>query len=225
MDLLLLIVPLIICIAAQVNVQSTYNKYHKVQNARGLTGAEVARRILDSKGLTYVQVEAVAGNLSDHYDPRANVVRLSESVYNQTSVAALGVAAHECGHAVQHSENYFPVIIRSNLVPIVNICSRLWYFIFLLGLFLTSMPIGSNLMWIAVLLFAMVTLFQLVTLPVEFDASRRALHILEADGYLADNEVRGSKKVLRAAAMTYVAALLQSLAQLLRLLNAARDRD
>ncbi len=225
MDLLLLMIPLIICIAAQINVQSTYNKYHKVRNARGLTGAEVARRILDSKGLTYVQVEAVSGNLSDHYDPRANVVRLSESVYNQTSVAALGVAAHECGHAVQHSENYFPVIIRSNLVPIVNVCSRLWYFIFLLGLCLTSMPIGSNLMWIAVLLFAMVTLFQLVTLPVEFDASRRALHILEADGYLAGDEVRGSKKVLRAAAMTYVAALLQSLAQLLRLLNAARDRD
>ncbi len=127
MDLLLLILPLIICIAAQINVQSTYAKYHKVKNARGLTGAEVARRILDSNGLTHVQVESVQGNLSDHFDPRANVVRLSESVYSETSVAALGVAAHECGHAVQHAESFGPLVLRSNLVPVSNFCTTAWY--------------------------------------------------------------------------------------------------
>ncbi len=222
MELFLIIVPAIICIIAQINVTSTYNRYHKIQNARGLTGAETARRILDLNGLTHVQIERVSGNLSDHYDPSANVVRLSDSVYSQTSVAALGVAAHECGHAVQHAQNYAPVLIRSRLVPIASFCSRAWYFIFILGLLATNL-LGSTLLWIAVLLFAAVALFQLVTLPVEFDASRRALQILETQGFLEGNEVSGAKKVLTAAALTYVAALLQSLAQLLRLVRAARD--
>lgn len=222
MELFLIIVPAIICIIAQINVTSTYNHYHKIQNARGLTGAETARRILDLNGLTHVQIERVSGNLSDHYDPSANVVRLSDSVYSQTSVAALGVAAHECGHAVQHAQNYAPVLIRSRLVPIASFCSRAWYFIFILGLLATNL-LGSTLLWIAVLLFAAVALFQLVTLPVEFDASRRALQILETQGFLEGNEVSGAKKVLTAAALTYVAALLQSLAQLLRLVRAARD--
>ena len=222
MDLLLLIVPAIICIIAQINVTSTYHRYHQVRNARGLTGAETARRILDLNGLTHVQIERVSGTLSDHYDPTANVVRLSESVYDQTSVAALGVAAHECGHAVQHAENYTPVIIRSNLVPIASFCSKAWYIIFLIGLLATSF-FGSTLLWIAVILFAAVALFQIVTLPVEFNASCRAMHILETQGFLEGDEVKGAKKVLTAAALTYVAALLQSLAQLLRLVRAARD--
>ncbi len=223
MDLFLILVPLVICIFAQINVNSTFNKYSKVHNARGLTGADVARQILDANGLSYVQVERVSGKLSDHFDPRANVVRLSDSVYNNTSVAALGVAAHECGHAVQHAENYAPVNFRTAMVPVVNVCSRLWYFVFLLGLFFTETVLGQNLIWLGILLFSGVTLFHLVTLPVEFDASRRAMRILEANGFLVDNEVSGAKKVLQAAAMTYVAALLQSLAQLLRLLRAARD--
>ncbi|MBQ9111413.1 MAG: zinc metallopeptidase [Oscillospiraceae bacterium] len=222
MELLLIIVPAIICIIAQINVTSTYNRYHKIRNARGLTGAETARQILDLNGLTHVQIERVSGSLSDHYDPSANVVRLSESVYDQTSVAALGVAAHECGHAVQHAQSYAPVLIRSNLVPIVNFCSRAWYFVFILGLLATSF-LGSTLLWVAVFLFAGVALFQIVTLPVEFDASRRAMQILETQGFLEGSEVSGAKKVLTAAALTYVAALLQSLAQLLRLVRAARD--
>ena len=222
MELLLIIVPAIICIIAQINVTSTYNRYHKIRNARGLTGADTARKILDLNGLTHVQIERVSGSLSDHYDPSANVVRLSESVYDQTSVAALGVAAHECGHAVQHAQSYAPVLIRSNLVPIVNFCSRAWYFVFILGLLATSF-LGSTLLWVAVFLFAGVALFQIVTLPVEFDASRRAMQILETQGFLEGSEVSGAKKVLTAAALTYVAALLQSLAQLLRLVRAARD--
>ncbi len=223
MDLFLILVPLVICIFAQINVSSTFNKYSKVHNARGLTGADVARQILDANGLSYVQVERVSGKLSDHFDPRANVVRLSDSVYNNTSVAALGVAAHECGHAVQHAENYAPVNFRTALVPVVNVCSRLWYLVFILGLFFTETILGQNLIWLGILLFSGVTLFHLVTLPVEFDASRRAMRILEVNGFLVDNEIGGAKKVLQAAAMTYVAALLQSLAQLLRLLRAARD--
>lgn len=220
--LIFVLIPAIICLIAQINVKSTYSKYHKVRNARGLTGAEVARQILDSNGLTYVQIEHVSGSLSDHYDPRANVVRLSDSVYGQTSVAALGVAAHECGHAVQHARGYAPVVIRSNLVPVVNFCSRAWYFVFILGLLLAGAT-GSGLIWLSILLFAGVTLFQLVTLPVEFDASRRAMEILETQGFLAGTEVSDARKVLTAAALTYVAALLQSLMQLLRLVRIARD--
>lgn len=223
MDWLLLILPLIICIAAQINVQSTYAKYHKVKNARGLTGAEVARRILDSNGLTHIQVESVHGNLSDHFDPRANVVRLSESVYSETSVAALGVAAHECGHAVQHAESYGPLVLRSNLVPVTNFCSTAWYLLFVLGLFFSSSVLGRGMISLGIILFAVVAFFQLVTLPVEFNASRRAMHILETQGYLEGNEVTGANKVLKAAALTYVAALLHSLMQLLRLIRISRD--
>lgn len=224
MDLLLLIVPLIICIVAQINVQSTYAKYHEVKNSRGLTGADVARQILDSNGLTYVQVEMVRGNLTDHFDPKANVVRLSESVYTHSSVAALGIAAHECGHAVQHAESYGPLVIRSNLVPITNFCSRAWYLVFLIGLILSSNLLGRGMITLSILLFTAVAVFQLVTLPVEFNASKRAMTILESQGYLVGNEVNGASKVLKAAALTYVAALLQSVLQIIRLLGIARRR-
>ncbi len=223
MDFLLLLLPLIICLAAQINVSSTYAKYHRVKNARSLTGAEVARRILDSNGLTYVNVEPVQGHLSNHYDPRANVVRLSQDVYDQTSVAALGVAAHECGHALQHAESYAPLTLRTSLAPVTGFCSSAWYLLFVLGLFFSGSFLGRGMVTLGILLFTVVTVFQLITLPVEFNASHRAMHILETQGYLEGSEVTGAGKVLRAAALTYVAALLHSVLQLLRLIKISRD--
>jgi hypothetical protein len=224
MDWILLILPVVICIAASVNVKRTFRKYSKVYNARGLTGAETARQILDANGLTHVAVEPISGSLTDHYDPRTNVVRLSEDVYASPSIAALGVAAHECGHAVQHAEEYAPVKIRSALVPVTNFCSHAWYFIFLAGLVLARSSVGLMLIDAAILLFAVVALFQFVTLPVEFDASRRAIRILETNGFLVDEELAGTRQVLRAAALTYVASLVNSLIQLLRLLMASNRR-
>ncbi len=223
MELILLLLPVVLCLAASANVNGTYNKYSKVQNSRGLTGEQVARQILDANGLHYVRVEHTSGKLSDHFDPRSNVVRLSDSVFNETSVAALGVAAHECGHAIQHAQEYSPVKLRTALVPFVNICSHAWYFVFLLGIIFSDSSLGS-LIWIGILLFAMVAVFQLVTLPVEFDASKRAMQILEGSGFLYGNEVTGASKVLKAAALTYVASLLNSLMQLLRLVMIANRR-
>ncbi len=225
MELILLILPVILCIAASINVNTTYSKYSKIQNSRGLTGEQVARQILDANGLHYVRVEPVSGKLSDHFDPRSNVVRLSESVYGETSVAALGVAAHECGHAIQHAQDYTPVKMRSALVPFTQFCSYAWYFVFLLGLFFSQTQLGLSLIWIGILLFAVVALFQLVTLPVEFDASNRALQILESSGFLYGNEVSAASSVLKAAALTYVASLLNSLMQLLRLVMIANRRN
>ncbi len=224
MEWWLLLLPMVLSIAASVGVRSTYSKYGQVENARRMTGAETARRILDQNGLYHVRVEAVPGHLSDHFDPRANVVRLSESVYGKMSVAALAVAAHECGHAVQHAQSYLPVKLRTALVPITNLCSHAWYFTFLMGLFFSQRGFGPTLIYIGILLFAAVALFQLVTLPVEFNASSRALKILESSSFLEGNEVNGARAVLRAAAMTYVAGLLGSLMQLLRLLLIANRR-
>lgn len=224
MEWLLLILPMILSIGASIGVRSTYSKYETVKNGRGLTGAETARQILDANGLYHVQVEPVRGYLSDHFDPRTNVVRLSESVYGNASVAALGIAAHECGHAVQHAQDYAPVKVRTALVPITSFCSHAWYFTFLLGLFFSQRGFGPLLIYAGILLFAAVALFQLVTLPVEFNASSRALKILEDGGFLWGNEVKGARAVLRAAAMTYVAGLLGSLMQLLRLIMIADRR-
>lgn len=222
MELVFLLVMLILPIVAQVNVTSTFNKYKKVRNSRGLTADQVARQILDSNGLFYIRVEHVSGNLTDHFDPTANVVRLSDSVYGQTSVAAIGVAAHECGHACQHAEEYAPIQIRTAIVPVVNICSRFWYLAFIIGVLLfETMP---SLIYVGIIMFAAVVLFQLVTLPVELDASGRALKTLENDGILEAAEVPHAKKVLTAAAFTYVAALITSIMQLLRLLSAAKRR-
>ncbi|MBE6857829.1 MAG: zinc metallopeptidase [Ruminococcus sp.] len=222
MELVFLLVMLILPIVAQVNVTSTFNKYKKVRNSRGLTADQVARQILDSNGLFYIRVEHVSGNLTDHFDPTANVVRLSDSVYGQTSVAAIGVAAHECGHACQHAEEYAPIQIRTAIVPVVNICSRFWYLAFIIGVLLfETMP---SLIYVGIIMFAAVVLFQLVTLPVELDASGRALKTLENDGILEAAEVPHAKKVLTAAAFTYVAALITSIMQLLRLLAAAKRR-
>lgn len=222
MELVFLLVMLILPIVAQVNVTSTFNKYKKVRNSRGLTADQVARQILDSNGLFYIRVEHVSGNLTDHFDPTANVVRLSDSVYGQTSVAAIGVAAHECGHACQHAEEYAPIQIRTAIVPVVNICSRFWYLAFIIGVLLfETMP---SLIYVGIIMFAAVVLFQLVTLPVELDASGRALKTLENDSILEADEVPHAKKVLTAAAFTYVAALITSIMQLLRLLAAAKRR-
>lgn len=222
MELVFLLVMLILPIVAQVNVTSTFKKYSKVRNSRGLTADQVARQILDSNGLFYIRVEHVSGNLTDHFDPTANVVRLSDSVYGQTSVAAIGVAAHECGHACQHAEEYAPIQIRTAIVPVVNICSRFWYLAFIIGILLfETMP---SLIYVGIIMFAAVVLFQLVTLPVELDASGRALKTLENDGILEAAEVPHAKKVLTAAAFTYVAALITSIMQLLRLLAAAKRR-
>ena len=218
--LLMLILPII----AQINVTSTFNKYSKVRSSRGLTADQVARQILDSNGLYNVRIERVSGKLSDHYDPRDNVVRLSDSTYGNSSVAAIGVAAHECGHVCQHAENYGPIVLRSKLVPITNFCSRFWYFTCILGLVFSELSIGTPLVYASIIMFAAVIVFQLVTLPTEFDASSRALATLENNNLLEASEVPQAKKVLTAAALTYVTGLVVSLLQLLRLLSASRRR-
>jgi hypothetical protein len=221
MQLILILAMLILPLWASYNVKSTFSKYSSVHNSRGLTADQVARQILDSNGLYNVRVERISGNLTDHYDPRDNVVRLSDTVYGQTSVSAIGVAAHECGHACQHAEDYTPIKIRTAIVPAVNVCSMLWYFVFILGIILGMIP---ELLWAGIIMFAAVVLFQLVTLPVELDASGRALRTLENDMILDSSEVPKARKVLKAAAMTYVVALVTSLIQLLRLLAAAKRR-
>ncbi len=215
--LIMLILPLI----AQIMVSSTFNKYKDVHNSRGLTADQVARQILDSNGLYHIRIERIGGNLTDHYDPTANVIRLSDSVYGSTSVAAIGVAAHECGHACQHAEDYAPIRLRTAIVPVTNVCSKLWYITFLLGVFLfEAFP---ALAYLGIIMFSAVVIFQAVTLPTELDASGRALRTLEADGILDYREVPKAKKVLMAAAFTYVAALITSIMQLLRLLAAVRN--
>ena len=224
MDILFYIVIITLPLLASLNVKMTFKKYSTVENSRGLRAEDVARRILDANGLSHVGIEHIKGSLSDHYDPRANVVRLSDSCYGNTSVAAIGVAAHECGHACQHAENYTPIVIRSKIVPATNICSRFWYFVLIIGVLLSQMAIGTTLIYVAIAMFAAVVLFQIVTLPCEFNASDRALKTLENDGILEMDEVPKAKKVLTAAAMTYVAALVASIIQLLRLLATVRRR-
>ncbi|MBE6911649.1 MAG: zinc metallopeptidase [Ruminococcaceae bacterium] len=198
----------------QFLVNSTYKKYATKLNSRNLTGAQVAQRVLSAFGISNVRIEHVSGDLTDHFDPRTNVIRLSDSVYNSTSVAAAGVAAHECGHAMQYASAYAPIKIRNTILPVCNIGSTLSMPLILIGFFVSSQPLVN----FGIILFALVALFQLITLPVEFNASRRALAVLEDSGILDGEEKSGAKKVLSAAAMTYVAALAVSLAQLLRLL-------
>lgn len=210
---ILVIVGVLLCMAASANVNATFRRYSR-NNTRGrITGQEAARRILMQAGITDVRIERIRGNLTDHYDPRNKVVRLSDSVYDSTSVAAIGVAAHECGHVIQHSTGYLPIKIRSAIVPVVNIGSRLSLPIIILGLVLSSF----NLINIGIVLFGFTLAFQVVTLPVEFNASRRALRILESNGVLYEDEIRGAGKVLRAAALTYITAAVSTLLQLLRL--------
>lgn len=216
--LLILIIP----VAASLNVNLTYSKYSRISNARGWTADQVARKILDSNGLSNIRIERISGNLTDHFDPTANVIRLSDSVYGQTSVAAIGVAAHECGHAVQHAENYSPIVIRSKLVPITNFCSNASYILIVLGMILSFNTLLIN---IGIILFLAVVAFQLVTLPVEFNASSRALKTLKNEYILEADEVSKAAKVLRAAALTYVASFLTTVIQLLRLIGISRRSD
>lgn len=229
--LIVLLPAMIFAIIAQARVDSTFKKYNRVATARRINGAEAARRILDRNGLYNVRVERVPGHLTDHYDPRANVIRLSQSTYDSYSVAALGVAAHEAGHAVQHATGYLPIKIRTAIIPVTQVGSRLAMPVFLIGLLLTYLAyvdlyVGSVIMMIGILLFSLTALFQLVTLPAEFNASSRALKILEESEILCGEEVKGARRVLSAAAMTYVAALATSLAYLLRfVLIAAQASD
>ena len=211
---------LLISMWASWNVKSTFSKYNSVHNRRGYTAAMVARRILDQNGLSHIRLERVSGDLTDHFDPSAGVVRLSDSTYNSTSVGALGVAAHECGHAVQHDKGYFPMQVRSAIIPLTQIGSSAAVPIAVLGAVL-GLPF---LVEIGILLFCAVVAFQLVTLPVEFNASRRAMQTLENDRILDDDELKGSRKVLTAAALTYVAALLVALGNLLRLMSMRSNR-
>ena len=212
---ILIVLPaLIFSLIAQIKVSTTYKKYEKFYTQRRLTGSEAARRILDSNGLQNVAIEHVRGHLTDHYDPRANVIRLSDSVYASTSAAAIGVAAHEAGHAVQHATGYFPIKIRAAAIPATKIGSWFAIPLFFIGLMFTS----KYLMLAGILLYACIAFFQLVTLPVEFNASARAMKVLKTSGMLNTEEQKAARQVLTAAAMTYVAALLTSLLTLLRLL-------
>lgn len=211
---LLVIIGAIICLWASASVNSTMNKYSKVRNMANITGAEAARRILHSEGLYNVRIECLQNNKGDHYDPRSNAVRLSYSNYNGTSVTAVGVAAHECGHAIQHAKGYTPLSIRSALVPVVNIGSSIGMPLILIGIFFSFNQI---LIQVGIWAFALTVLFQLITLPVEFNASSRAVNKIEQYGLLSSEENKGCKKVLRAAAFTYVAAAASSILQLLRL--------
>ena len=221
----LVLIGVLLSLWAQNRVNSTFARYSRVRSFSGMTGAEAARRLLNAQGIYDVTVQPVSGKLTDHYDPRTKVVKLSDSVYNATSVAAIGVAAHECGHAMQHNEGYGPLRFRSALVPVANFGSQLSWPMILLGILFGGL--GSPLVQVGILMFSLAVLFQLVTLPVEFNASSRAVRLLDPQGILSGEEVDGTRKVLKAAALTYVAAAAGSILQLLRLviLFGGRDRD
>ena len=215
-----------ICMIASARVKGTFNKYSQLRSMSGMNGAQVAQRVLQAAGIYDAQVRHVSGSLTDHYDPRTKTVNLSDPVYNATSVAALGVAAHECGHAIQHAKSYAPLSIRSALVPIANFGSMLAWPVILIGLLFNTRSSGL-IIDIGILLFSAAVLFQLVTLPVEFDASRRALVMLRTQGILADDELRYTRRVLKSAALTYVASAAAAILQLLRiiLITNGRRRD
>lgn len=220
--MILLLPAIALATYAQIKVSSTYKKYSQVRCRSGWTASDLARRLLDENDLSDVRVERVRGHLSDHYSPRERVLRLSESSFNSSSVAALGVAAHECGHAIQHADGYFPLSFRNLLAPVANIGSQASWLLIVGGVVLS----WANLISWGILLFSLAVVFQLVTLPVEFNASRRALAALEGGGYLTEQELNQSGQVLRAAALTYVAAALTAVLQLLRLLLIfGRNRD
>lgn len=212
---LILVVPaLLLAIWAQVQVKTTYRKYSHVPNSRGMTGAYAAQAVLNFYGITDVRIERVSGNLTDHYDPRSKVIRLSDGVYNSSTVAAIGIACHEAGHAAQHAENYAPIKIRNAIIPVCNIGSTIGIPLALIGWIFSF----SILIYVGLGLYAAVFIFQVATLPVEFNASRRAIKVIDETQLLRDDEIGGAKKVLAAAAMTYVASMIVSLANLLRLL-------
>lgn len=223
---ILVVISAVICMIASARVKGTFNKYSQLRSMSGMNGAQVAQRVLQAAGIYDVQVRHVSGSLTDHYDPRTKTVNLSDPVYNATSVAALGVAAHECGHAIQHAKSYAPLSIRSALVPIANFGSMLAWPVILIGLLFNTRSSGL-IIDIGILLFSAAVLFQLVTLPVEFDASRRALVMLRTQGILSDDELKYTRKVLKSAALTYVASAAAAILQLLRiiLITNGRRRD
>lgn len=223
---ILVVIGAVICMIASARVKGTFNKYSQMRSMSGMNGAQVAQRVLQAAGIYDVQVRHVSGSLTDHYDPRTKTVNLSDPVYNATSVAALGVAAHECGHAIQHAKSYAPLSIRSALVPIANFGSMLAWPVILIGLLFNTRSSGL-IIDIGILLFSAAVLFQLVTLPVEFDASRRALVMLRTQGILADDELKYTRRVLKSAALTYVASAAAAILQLLRiiLITNGRRRD
>ena len=217
---LVLVLPcVILAMIASANVKSTFNRYAKVHSWRRITGAQAAQRVLSAHGVTGVKIERVAGDLTDHYDPKANVIRLSGDVYDSTSVAAIGVACHEAGHAVQYAQSYAPIKLRAAIIPVTNIGSQLAMPLILIGLLLSfGETVSYGFVYAGIACFSLYLIFQLVTLPVEFNASRRAMQTIQGSEILSEEERKGARKTLTAAAMTYVAATAVALAQLLRLL-------
>lgn len=221
---MLVLIGVIICMVASAKMNATFNRYSRVRSRSGLTGREAAERILYSAGIRDVRVEHVPGNLTDHYDPRRKVLRLSDATYNSNSVAVIGVAAHECGHAIQHETGYVPLAVRGSLVPIANFGSSIAWPLILIGLFMNS-GMSALLLNLGILAFSLAVLFQIVTLPVEFNASGRAVKILGSTGILYEDEVKDTKKVLKAAALTYVAGAASAILQLLRIVLLANRRN
>lgn len=226
--LLYMLPALLLGLWAQFKVQSTFKKYSRIDNSRNMTGAQAAKAVLNQNNLSHIRIERVSGNLTDHYDPRDEVIRLSDSVYGSTSIGAIGVAMHEAGHAVQHAEDYTPMKVRSAIVKISNLGSSVGPFMILVGAIFAG-DLGRKLIVLGILLFSLVALFQLVTLPVEFNASNRALAVIRDSGMFVNEDYKGAKKVLSAAALTYVAALVTSIAQILyyvtRFLGGGRRND
>ena len=214
---ILVVIGAIICMIASAKVKTTFNKYSQYRSYSGMNGAQVAQRVLEAAGIYDVTVRHVSGNLTDHYDPSTKTVNLSDPVYNSYSVAALGVAAHECGHAIQHAKNYAPLSLRSALVPVANFGSMLAWPLILIGLFINGRS-STLIIDLGIVLFSAAVLFQLVTLPVEFDASRRALVMLRTQNILSDDELKNTRKVLKSAAFTYVASAAAAILQLLRII-------
>lgn len=221
LTMILLLIGFILTVYAQANISGNYNKYKKIRNKKGMTGAEAARRVLEKNGLTNIYVVETKGNLTDHYDPTRKVVKLSSDIYNGQTIAAISVAAHECGHAIQDKESYTFLKIRSAIYPVVNVATSISYYIILLGFLMQAF----QLIYLGIALTCCGLLFQVVTLPVEFDASRRALEKLQDYKIVDNSEFAGAKEVLTAAALTYVAGVLASMLQIFRLIFAAKDRE
>ena len=225
-DMLYILPALILTLIASAALKTTYTRYAKVQSDSGITASQAARRILDRSGLHHIRIESIAGDLTDHFDPQSGVIRLSDTTRDSTSIAAIGVAAHECGHAIQYAKQYAPIRLRAAIIPATGVASRLAVPLVLFGTVLSFYARGLlSLAYAGIILFGICVLFQLITLPVEFNASRRARQILSSERILSEREIAGTTKVLNAAAMTYVAALATSVLQLIRLLGYVNRRD
>lgn len=222
---ILIIIGMVLCLAASAHVNSTFNKYSRVRSNSGMTGAQAAQRILESQGIYDVSIRHISGNLTDNYNPSTKVLSLSDATYGSTSVAAIGVAAHECGHAMQHNKGYAPISVRNALVPFANWGSRLSWVLIIIGIIFYGQGTGQTMINIGIFAFSLAVLFQIVTLPVEFNASNRAIRVLESTDIFGTSELKCTKKVLGAAALTYVAAAASSILQLLRLILLFGGRD